>query len=344
MSTTKPASRVAVMRDRDIFQDTDGRVFVVLGFIQPSDRVLSFLKYVRDSDGRWISEGIRYRRMFWGGVDSVAEGMPQLPSSYTHADPHFNTVLIEPPQTVVARYFRPEERLREIVDKGPQDRLEAYVQQASLAIHEVLGIPLENLGVAGSILWKAHNPKSDINMNVYGLKHSESLTGSYERFSELEGFRLRTLRDWRRAMQRVKSRVPALSPEDLQRIFARRRALCIEEQCIGITPVLLPEEVPIQYMSETYHTVSDTPRQVQVRIEDDTYGRFSPALYGLKSEDVERIMVYDGAFSGIFKKGDMVEVSGTLQRIISSDGKVTGLQMMVGTKSGSGQEYIRFKE
>ena len=34
------------VRDRDIFRDKQGRMFVTLGYIQPPDRILSFLKYV----------------------------------------------------------------------------------------------------------------------------------------------------------------------------------------------------------------------------------------------------------------------------------------------------------
>ena len=332
------------MRDRDIFQDSEGRVFVVLGFIQPSDRVLSFLKYVRDPEGRWSSEGIRYRRLFWGSVDSVTEGFPELPSEYITKDPHFETLLIEPPLSAVARHFRPEKRLQEILNRGPQDRLETYVKRAATAIHDVLGIPLENIGVAGSILWGAHNPESDVNMNVYGLKYSRLLSESLDRLSELDGFELRKLPDWRRAMERVRSRIPVLSETDLENLFSRRQAFCIDGQCIGTTPVVPPEEAPIQYLSERYRTISDTPERVEAVIEEDRYGLFSPAVYAVDAEIANRVMVYDGAFSGLFKRGDAVEVSGALQKIIAPDGSTTGHHLIVGTKSGSGKEFIRFME
>ena len=98
-------------RDRDIFEDMEGRLFVTLGYIQPRDRVLSYLKYVPDEQGRWVRAGSRYRRIFWGGVDSVVNGTPLLPSSYTVDDDHFQTSLVEPPHHVIKKYYQPEKRL-----------------------------------------------------------------------------------------------------------------------------------------------------------------------------------------------------------------------------------------
>jgi predicted nucleotidyltransferase len=52
-------------------------------------------------------------------------------------------------------------------------------------------------------------------------------------------------------------------------------------------------------------------------------------------------MIYDGAFGGLFLEGDHVEVSGTLQKVSKKDSGEPTHQLMVGTKSGSGREYVR---
>jgi predicted nucleotidyltransferase len=142
-------------------------VFVVLGYIQPSDRILSFLKYVPDPAGKWISGDIRYRRIFWGSVTSTVEGMSILPADYMVEDPHFGTELMEPPREVISKYFKPELRLGEILDEGPKDTLEEFVHRGATSLHDTLGIPFDDIGVAGSILWKGHEPgHSDVNMNI----------------------------------------------------------------------------------------------------------------------------------------------------------------------------------
>ncbi len=337
------------VRDRDILRDHHGRIFITLGYIQPTHRILSFLKYVPHNDGRWQSDGIRYKRFFWGSVDSTVEGMPLLPQDYIIFDTHFQTELVEPPRRVIKEYFSPELRLKEILDE-PRDEMEELVQRAAATLHDELNIPFDNLGIAGSILWKGHNPEySDINMNVYGFKESWNLEKNYSNLeSEESQTRLRDLNEWNRAIDRVRDRIKILDLDELQALFTRRNALCVSDRCIGITPILRPDEVPIEHGSESYTTLKDVPVQITTSVKNADYGIFHPAIYDIESTFIEgvqisRIMVYDGAFCGLLRRDDRIEVSGTLQKVNSTETDEEFHQLMVGTKSGSGREYIKLK-
>jgi predicted nucleotidyltransferase len=275
--------------------------------------------------------------------------MDLLPADYLFDDSHFGTELMEPPREVVSKYFKPELRIGEILDEGPKDSLEELVHRGATALHESLDIPLEDLGVAGSILWKGHEPgHSDVNMNVYGFENSWKLHNNYETVRErTQGSSLRELPDWEHAMSRVHSRVPIMDTEDLQSLFARRKALCLDSICIGITPILRPAEIPIEHGSESYVSLSTEPITLTMDIESTDYGIFHPAIYegssepqdSIGGEQVSRILVYDGAFGGLLRPEDRVEVTGTLQKVIRNDEIL--YQMMVGTKSGAGKEFIR---
>ena len=339
------------VRDRDIFHDVEGRIFVVLGFIQPHNRILSFLKYVPDPYGEWQSGDINYKRIFWGSVSSTVDGMSILPSSYIVHDAHFGTDLLEPPREDVAKYFSPEERLKEILDSGPKDPLEDLAKQGAETLHDALDIRFDHIGVAGSVLWKGHSlGKSDINMNIYGFDNSWKLHSNYKLLSEgREGARLRELPDWKHAMSRVHARVPTMRSEDLQNLFSRRKALCLGDVCIGITPILLPGESPIQHGDEKYTPMFSHPQSVTMEIENVDFGIFHPAIYEGRSQPIDeldgnsvsRIMVYDGAFGGLVMTGDTVEVTGTIQKVRPTKGGEPFYQIMVGTKSGAGKEFIR---
>jgi predicted nucleotidyltransferase len=341
----------ALVRDRDIFHDVDGRVFAVLGYIQPTDRILSFLKYIPDSSGEWQSGDIKYKRIFWGSVTSTVDGMSLLPDGYIIEDSHFGTDLLQPPRERVAKYFSPEIRLKEIIQGGPTDPLEELAKNGADALHDALGISFDHIGVAGSILWKGHSlDRSDINMNIYGFDSSWKLHNNYEALTEVrDDARLRELEDWKHAMARVHDRVPIMKSEDLQNLFTRRKALCLGDICIGITPILLPGEVPIHHESETYAAVSTEPVTVKLDVVNTDYGIFHPAIYETQSQpldmisgdSVSRIMVYDGAFGGLIRTGDKIEVTGTIQKVVPKSGASPFYQIMVGTKSGAGKEYIR---
>ena len=57
MTPIDPAKDPAIIevpegvRDRDVFHDSAGRVSVALGYIQPTSRILSYLKYIPDAEG-----------------------------------------------------------------------------------------------------------------------------------------------------------------------------------------------------------------------------------------------------------------------------------------------------
>ncbi|MHA1666298.1 MAG: hypothetical protein ACTSW7_02895 [Candidatus Thorarchaeota archaeon] len=335
------------IRDRDIFRDKQGRMFVTLGHIQPMDRVLSFLKYVPDKEGKWQAADTRYKRMFWGSADSTVEGMSKLPQNYIVFDPHFQTDLVEPPHTVIKDYFSSEQRLVEIMEE-PKDALEELVKKAAETIHDEVNLSMDSIGISGSILWKGHNPKySDINMNIYGFKESWNLYDNYVNLENKEAqTRIRSLPEWNMGMERVKKRIPSLDMNDLQTLFSRRKAIYVKDQCIGITPILKPEEAPIGHGSESYTTLVQNPVKLPIVVENAEYGIFHPAILSTEPATIEnvtvtRIMIYDGAFGGLFKNGDRIEVSGTLQKVTQTDTDAESHQLMVGTKAGSGKEYVR---
>ncbi len=342
-------ARKHVVRDRDIILDTDGRIFVTLGYIQPPTRVLSFLKYIPDPSGKWAAGGQRYRRLFWGSVDSVVNGLRAVPSEYLVDDPHFGTELLEVPNSNIQHYFLPEERLHEIRTEGASDRLEESTLGLADALHDALGIPYTDIGVAGSILWKGHNPEfSDINMNVYGFKSSWSLREGFSAVDSAQKVRLRESGEWVSGISRIRERVPLLSDDDVKTLFERRIAFYYDNQCIGVTPILRPNEVPIHYSSESYQQVSSLPITISFEVEYARYGLFSPStIYGksgpidsIDGEIVSRLMIYEGVYSGLIEEGDTLEVAGTLQKVVPKDGDPF-YQLMIGTKSGAGKEYIR---
>jgi predicted nucleotidyltransferase len=343
------------VRDRDIIQDKEGRIYVGLGYIQPEDRILAFLKYVPDNDGEWISGGRHYQRVFWGGVTWVRDSVRLLPKKYIVHDSHFGTTLLEVPRTEVLHYFSPQERLKAILEMGPQDRLEASAASLTRVLHDCLDIDSDSLGVGGSVLWKAHDVnRSDLNMNVYGYGPSWKLQHAYSELGECRpDTRVREDDEWARGVERLVSRAPSLRPSDIRMLLARRKAIYHEGRPVGVTPVLCPEETPIRHGTEMYETIAEDPVVIRLEITNADYGIFTPSLYRCRSDDldeinsgeVRRVLIYEGAFRGLLLSGDMIEAKGTLQRVVSmGKDSESFCQIMIGTKAGAGQEYVRLLE
>lgn len=326
------------------------RIFVTVGHIQPFQRVISYLKYVPDPNGNWVSGGQRYRRVFTGGVASVLTGIAELPEHYLVHDPHLGTVLPEVPMNEIAYYFSPEDRLREIMEYGPSDSLEGTVKLVAEAIHDHLGIDIADLGVTGSISWRAHSPRlSDVNINVYGLRNAWRLQNEFETLTDHPDFRLCTASDWALSSERLHERIPSLEVSDISRMFQRRRTICYDRFRITPMPILRPDETPIPYGSESYRTVVSHPITTRMQVDDNTFGLFLPSIISGESEPVPeingrrvtRVMIYNGAFRGVVRTGDQVSITGSLQQISKTDDlDLCEYQLMIGTKNGVGQEFL----
>lgn len=347
-----------IFRDRDVFFDKFGRIYVTLGYLQPPDRVLSFLKYIPCKKGevnpQWKSNKIYYRRIFWGTVESVKKGLAENIPSYTIADPFFGTDLIQVPHSDIKNHFIPEHRIREIIE-NPRDSLEKKVAYIAKLLHTVLKIPYKDLGVAGSILWKGHQPNfSDVNMNIYGFENAWKLQRNYEKLVEEDSrVKLRKVEQWENTMKRITDRCP-LNLEDVKILFLRRKEIYYENEGIGIMPILRPnyDLLPIEYGTEIYKTELDNIK-IQGEIVKDIHSLFMPAIYELepyrneknKISDLDsdnlRILIYDGSFRSLFRENDHVKISGTLQKVLNvHDESLKTIQIMIGTKKGAGQEYM----
>ncbi len=337
-------------RDRDIFHDSAGRVYVVLGHIQPQNRILSYLKYIPASDGKWISDKNRYKRIFSFDIESIVESDDIIPSTYVVDDRHFGLKLLEIPKIDVAKYFSPEIRLSQIASEGSKDAIEERVKVMADAIHDTLGISYDGLGVTGSVLWNAHDPRwSDVNLNIYGFEDSWLLQENYEQVAEeTKEIGLRTGDGWSRRIARISSRIPGMSNHDLLTLFDRRTEFSHNGQYITVMPVLYPEEAPIVHGSEQFELLTQEPVEVSMAIEGTDYGIFQPSVYEGRSKPVDipeepivsRVLIYDGDFRGMLQEDDRVAIMGSVQRVIPHDGEPF-YQVMVGTKSGASREYIR---
>ncbi len=341
------------LRDRDIIQDQEHRVFVTIGHIQPVERVICYLKYVPDPNGKWVSRGVHYRRVFTGRITSISQNLGSLPEGYLIDDPHLGAVLPEVPKKDISVYYSPEQRLREILNDGPFDSLEATAQMIAEALHDYVGINMRYLGITGSIAWRAHSPQfSDVNLNVYGFSNAWLLQNEFEALNEHPKLRLCTRSDWSHSLARLHSRIPMLESKEICRLFGRRNALCYDRFRVTPTPVLLPDEAPILYGSESYSTISSEPVTIRFLVDDDSYGLFVPSLLGGKSDpvpeiggnNVTRVMIYDGIFRALIRNGDEIEVTGSLQQITRPDDPdFCEYQIMVGTQRGAGREYVRLR-
>jgi predicted nucleotidyltransferase len=140
---------------KDFVETWEGLFFAVVVAYPEDDEVLATLRYVPNKKGP-------HKLATAAAVAYLQERHPQ----YLRHSIHVDAVLPAVPWSAVARHFRPEERVRSLLQRGPRDPIE---RKACWLLREFAsaGIDLHHVGLTGSLLIEAHTVESDLDFVAY---------------------------------------------------------------------------------------------------------------------------------------------------------------------------------
>jgi predicted nucleotidyltransferase len=141
-------------------------IFAVKGLVHPPDRLIACVRYLPDPAGDRIREGINYRRVY-----RFAEQHQILQDHYPvylNDESAFGLRMQSVPLKRIRQIYDPRSRVAEIYAHGPKDRLEENALALIRFLAQMANVPLEKLGISGSVLFGLHHSKSDIDIVVYG--------------------------------------------------------------------------------------------------------------------------------------------------------------------------------
>jgi predicted nucleotidyltransferase len=332
-------------RDRDFVETAEGLLFCVVGYVHPPDRYTAYLKYVPAATGKWARGETAYRRELpYYHVRHVVKTVDYLQAHhprYVWRDPASELTFSFVPRDAVARYYRPEARLAEIL-AGPRDPLEAQVADLVRLLTGASGLPPAAFGITGSVLLSLHNPAfSDIDLLVYGAEATRRVKAAVE---ALMGAGLQPLEADRRARWRAETAERfALAPADVARIEARRwNHLLLGGRYVSIHPTRRDDEIVEAYGERSYRAVG--PATIEATVTDATEGVFLPAVYRVAdvrvragdAQPVGEIHSFEGLFCDVADPGDRIRATGRLE--VRADGAA---RLVVGTAAVDGGGVIR---
>jgi hypothetical protein len=309
-------------KDRDFVETTEGLIFCVVGYVHPPGRYAAYLKYTPAGAGKWARGDVAYRRELpYYHVRHVHRTLEWLETEhprYLWTDPATGLRFSHVPVDAVARYHVPERRLAEIV-AGPADRLETETRDLATLLAGAAGLPLEALGVSGSVLLGLHNPDfSDIDLLIYG---GESLRRLRAVIDRLEGEGLVPLPEDRRARWRAETSSRfGLDPEWVADLETRRwHYRLFRGRYVSLHATRADDEIREAYGDRRYAPLGRAV--VEARVTDASDAMFLPAVY--RVEDVrwheggpgplEEIVAFEGLYSGAAETGERVRAVGHLE-------------------------------
>ncbi|MGC1120204.1 MAG: hypothetical protein WBA22_03840 [Candidatus Methanofastidiosia archaeon] len=302
-------------REGDFLETVEGLIFDVKGVCHPPDRVISFVRYIPDVDGERERDGRCYRKVY--ELEERFRVLRERFSQYVYFDPVFNRELQGVCHSDIRRVYNPEERLKEILE-NKKDETEENV--ASLV--EVLGIPMEKMGVSGSVLVGLNTVDSDLDIMVYGEECCREAYAALRRLREdgvihpfdVEGAREKALFRW------------GSDDETLVELERKKVMHGLFEGREYFFRFLKVEEVP--YGDLVYRPVHKV--SITAEITDDSESIFTPCVYGVSKcsvSGVTRLVSVRGRFCEQASRGDVVTARGTLEKVEGKEGVFLQLVM-----------------
>jgi len=313
------------VRDGDILVTERGFVFCVFGYEHPKGKLVSFLKYVPEEyahlfELEWLPHRWRYRgrtllrpRELYGPreyreiVGVFKEKFPE----YVHYESALGKWIIAVDLGSVEEVYKARESLRKLFEKEDRDRLEQRAVELVKLLSDRSRVPLEYFGLRGSIAMGMHTELSDIDLAVYGAAEFRRVLNSLielEASGDLELSR----RNW----------------------YERTRLNCgyFRGARFVINAVRRDEEIPgVEYEYRPSGSID-----ALCRVVEDRECVFRPAVYGVEcldppSGEIVQVVSMVGIHRCIARKGDLIRVSGVLERVYRSGRGLEYSRIVVGT-------------
>lgn len=329
-------------KDRDFLETAEGMFFCVTGYLHPPDKITAYLKYSPAPKGKWKKGTTPFKRELpYYHVFSVSKTIQYLKEKYpqyVHLCPVRQIEMSMVPKECIRKYYNPENRLTELVN-SPQDNLEKKVAAFTKDILKEVSIPLECLGITGSILIGLHNPLfSDIDLIVYGKENSQTLKKCLKTLEHVKILEDEKKEEW------IQHKMKIFNLDKPQAgLFAARKWNYgfYQNTYFSVHPTRMDAEITEQYGDFQYTGMGAAT--VRAEITDSSESMFLPAKYKIDLLDVieggnvviDEIVSYEGVYCDVFEEGEKIEARGRLEQF---DGRY---RLVLGTLEVDNQ-YIHF--
>lgn len=327
----------------------------MVGALHPSDRIISYVKYVPSRFGVWKKGEKRFKRVLRNyTIPNLLETFSFLERDYPHYLFHssfYNITLTAVPHKHLTKHFKPEEKLDRLLQNPHLDPLQKKLTGLISFLTETSNVPHSFFGVTGSILLDIHQPEfSDMDITIYSLRNSLAVKNALiENYSfpnsPVKRHEGRVLRDWCAR----KARNYPLTPDEALQIYERKWNLgMFEGKSFSVHPVKLEWEVSEEYGEKTYYPVD----QVTIRavVCSNTDHMFLPSIHriedakiveGPQITGISEVVSYESLYGSIAEVGESIEVRGKLERVVDNKTRREHYRVLVGSPEGKGAEYIK---
>ncbi len=336
-------------RTRDFIYTTDDLFFATTSYLHPEDRIISFLRYIPDSQGERNKNGSRYSKVdTQQAYQFIKENYPE----YLFDSGVTGEKMMGVPLDKVSEILRPENRLQEIISNPDNELLKKVVIVANF-FHQEAGIDYKYMGVSGSILPGLYDPQvSDIDFVIFGLKNHRNAVKTFARLKNEPDSPLKSISDefWDWLYdKRIKD--SSLSIKEFKWYENRKSNR-------GVVDGVLFDILATRDWGEISGTYGGTDSQsmgvlkVECTVTDALASYDNPAVYEVDDVKilegpelpVDELASFTHTYAGQVREGERIIAQGKLEKITDKSTGHSINRLVVGTTRESVGEYIKLKD
>lgn len=315
-------------REGDFLETVEGLIFDVKGLVHPPDRVIAYLRYFESPLGDRVRNGKRYSKVY--SLSDRERFLREKHPHYIYYDRVFDEWLEGVPSNLIAKIYKPEEKVSELLTKSRLDSFEFQALKFICTLRDYSNVPWESIGLSGSILVNLYTYGSDIDAVVYGRRNCLTI---YDSLQDLvcegkDGFAPYGLNDLKRLYD-FRSKDTCVSFEKFCEVERRKAS---QGRFLGrdffVRFVLDWGEINESYGDRLYRNVGYA--RIKAIIEDDSESIFTPCRYvisGVKvlegrsgSQPPREIVSFRGRFCEQARGGERVIAQGKVEKVVEKDG------------------------
>ncbi len=332
-----------IPRDGETILTKDGFIFYVFGYEHPENRVFAFLKYINSSlahhfpirflKQKWNLDGLELSRPeklytvenYQKFLETFRKNFPY----YLYCCPFRNKEVLSVPLDRIKKVYLPGECLQRIFEKENKDELQSETVELVSLLSKESKVAIQYFGIHGSVGLNMHSEYSDIDLVVYGSENFKLLESAINRLAD-EG---------------IFTHVCTKKID-----YARKHRGRYNDRRFVYNAVRKYDEIDAPHGKMRYTPVK--PVSFRCEVMDDNENMFRPAIYPIKNYQPDdskselpkdqvpaRVLSMIGYYRNVARTGDIVKVSGTLERVENIGTGAVSFQVVVGTGTRE-REYV----
>lgn len=332
-----------VPRDGETLLTKDGFILYVFGYEHPKNRVFAFLKYINSSlvhhfpirflKQKWNLDGLELSRPeklytvenYQKFLETLRKNFP----GYLYCCPFRNKEVISVPLDQIKKVYLPGECLQKIFEKENKDELQNETVELVSLLSKESKVAIQDFGIHGSVGLNMHSKYSDIDLVVYGSENFKLLESAINRLAD-EGM------------------FTHVCTKKID--YARKHRGRYNDRRFVYNAVRKYDEIDATHGKMRYIPIKSVSFRCEVI--DDNENMFRPAIYPIKNYQPDdskselstdnvpkRVLSMIGYYRNVARTGDIVKVSGTLERVENLETGEVSFQVVVGTGTRE-KEYV----